>query len=106
MTDGGEQGAEVMHGTEEDTTEDAPQENRHPAEDCSLDRSVNRACAGDGGEMVTHQDSRVGRNEVLAVVAGVGRGFTVGIYAPLLCQPAAVEHVAESKQYNRDDEDK
>ena len=56
--------------------------------------------------MVTHQDSRVGRNEVLAVVAGVGRGFTVGVYAPLLCQPAAVEHVAESKQHNRDDEDK
>ena len=40
VTDGGEQGAEVMHGTEEDTTEDAPQENRHPAEDCSLDRGL------------------------------------------------------------------
>ena len=95
-----------MHGTEEDTTEDAPQENRHPAEDCSLDRSVNRACAGDGGEMVTHQDSRVGGDEVLAIIAGVGRSFAIGIYAPLLGQPAAVEHVAESKQNDRDDEDK
>ena len=106
VTDGGEQRAKVVHGAEEDATEDAPQENRHPAEDCSLDRSVNRACAGDGREVVTHQNGGVCRNEVLAVVAGVGRGFTVGVDAPLLCKPAAVEHVAESKQYDRDDEDK
>ncbi len=105
VTDGCKQSTKVMHGTKEDTTEDAPKENRHPAEDCSLDRSVNRARAGDGGEMVTHQDSRVGRNKVLTIIAGMGRGFTVGIYAPLLCQPAAVENVAESKQHNRDDED-
>ena len=56
--------------------------------------------------MVTHQNGGVRRNEVLSVVAGVGRGFTIGVYAPLLGKPAAVEHVAESKQHDRDDEDK
>ncbi len=106
VTDGGEQGAEVVHGTEEDTTEDAPQENGDPAENGSLDRSVNGACASDGGEMVTHQDSRVGGDKVLAVIAGVGRGLAIGVYSPLLCQPAAVENVAESKHHDRDHEDK
>jgi hypothetical protein len=95
-----------MDGTEEDTTDNAPQENGDPAKDSGLDRSVNRAGTGDRGEMVTHQNSGVGRNEVLAVVAGVGRGFTVRIYAPLLGKPATIENVAAGEQCNRDDEDK
>ena len=106
MTDGGEQSTKVMHCAEEDTTDDNPQENGNPAENCGLDRSVDGACASDGREMVAHQNGGVSRNKVLTVVAGVGRGFLVGVDAPLLCEPRAVENVAQSKQSDCDDEDK
>ena len=45
---GSEQGAEVLKAAEEDTADYAPQENREPTENGSLDRTVDRACACDG----------------------------------------------------------
>ena len=104
VADGGEQSTKVMHCAEEDTTDDNPQENGNPAEDSGLDRSVDGACASDGREMVTHQNGGVSRNEVLTVVTGVCRGLMVGVNAPLLCQPRAVENVAQSKQSDCDNE--
>ena len=106
MADGGEQSTKVVHGTEEDAAEDNPQENGNPAEYCGLDRSVNGACAGDGREMVAHQNGGVCGNKVLSVVTGVRGGFVVGVDAPLFCQPATVEYVAQSEQNNCDDQDK
>ena len=106
MTDRGEQSTEVMHCAEEDTADDNPQENGNPAEDSGLNRSVNGAGAGDGREMMSHQDGGVGRNEVLSVVTGVCRGFTIGIHAPFLCKEATVENVAACQQGECDDENK
>ena len=106
VTDRGEQSTEVMHCAEEDTADDNPQENGNPAEDSGLNRSVNGAGAGDGREMMSHQDGGVGRNEVLSVVTGVCRGFTIGIHAPFLCKEATVEDVATCQQGECDDENK
>ena len=86
VTDGGEQSAEVVHGAKEDAAEHTPQENGDPTKDGSLDRSVNGAGAGDGGEMVTHQDGGVGRNEVLSVVRCMSRGLAIGVNAPASCR--------------------
>ena len=83
----------------------APQENGNPAENCGLDRSVDGAGTGDGREVVAHQHGGVSRNEVLAVVAGVSRGLAIGVYTPLLGEPATIEHVAQSQQYDRDQQD-
>ena len=106
MTDGGEQSTKVMHGTEEDTTDDNPQENGNPAENCGLDRSVNGACASDGREMVAHQNGGVCRNKVLSVVTGVCRGLVGGINTPLLGKEATIEDVATGQQCDSDDQDK
>ena len=106
MADGGEEGAEVMHGTEEDAADYYPQEDGDPAENCSLDRSVNGACTGYGREMVAHQNGGVGGNKILSVVAGVCRGLMRGVNAPLLRQEAAVEDVTKSQQHQSDQHDK
>ena len=98
VADGSEQSTKVMHCAEEDAAEDAPEEYRNPAENSCLDRSVDRACACDGREMVAHQNGRVGRNEVLSVVAGVCRGLFVGVNTPLLCKPGAIENIAADQQ--------
>jgi len=93
VADGSEQRAEVVHGAEEDAADDNPEQDRQPAEHCSLDRSVNGACAGYGREMVSHQNRGMGGDIVLAVVVRMGRCFTVGVHAPLFGQPAAIEYV-------------
>ena len=103
VADGGEQSTKVMHCAEEDAADNDPQENGDPAENCGLDRSVDGACTGDGREVVAHQHGGVGRNEVLPVIAGVCRGFMVGVNTPLLCKPRAIEDVAQSKQSECDE---
>ena len=94
MADGGEQGAVVMDGSEEDTADQDPQHHRHPAEDGRLDGAVDGAGAGDGGKMVSHQDRGFGRDIVHAVLQLMSWGGLGVVHAPLLGKPAAVEDIA------------
>ena len=54
--------------------------------------------------MVAHQDGGVSRDKVLVVILGVRGGRTVGIYAPLLSQPGAVEYVAQAEKNYADNQ--
>ena len=53
-----EQGAEILHGTDEDTADQNPQQHRHPAEQGRLNGAVDGAGARDGREVVTQQNGR------------------------------------------------
>ena len=98
VTDGSEQRAEVMHAADKDTAKYAPQENRNPTEHGSLDRTVDRACARDGREVVAHQDRRFGRDVVNAVGHGVCRRRTLRIDTPLLGQPCTISDITDHEQ--------
>ena len=100
VADGCEQCAEVVHAAEEDTADEHPQCNGNPTENGSLDRSVYRACAGDGGEVVSHKDRSLGRNIVHAVFHGVSRSRLAGINSPFLGQPSAVEDITDEQNGN------
>ena len=104
VTDGREQSAEVVHGAEEDTADDDPEENGQPAEHSRLDGAVDGAGAGDGREVVAHQDGGVGRDKVLVVEFGVRGSRTVGVHAPLLGKPGAVEYVAQAQKNYADNQ--
>ena len=104
VTHGCEQSAEVMHAAEEDTTDEYPQSNGDPAENCGLDRSVDRACAGDGREVVTHEDGSLRGYVVNTIFHGVCRGGLTGIHAPFVCEPSAVENVTYNENGDADDE--
>ena len=104
VTDGREERAEVVHGAEEDTADDDPQEHGQPAEHSRLDGAVYRTGAGDGREVVAHQDGGVSRDKVLVVEFGVRGGRTVGVHAPLLGQPGAVEYVAQAQKNYADNQ--
>ena len=107
VADGREQGAVVMQAAEEDAADDAPQEHGDPAEHSGLDRSVDGAGARDGREVVTHQDSGLGGDEVDTVVQLDCGGLAGGINAPLLCQPTAIEDIADDECSDscKDDQD-
>ena len=105
MTNGREQSAEVMNAAEEDAADDDPEQNRKPAESCRLDRAVDRACAGDGGEVVTHQDRSFRRNVVNAILKFVCGRLARRIDSPLLGEPAAVADVTDDEQRDRNDQD-
>ena len=100
VADGCEQCAEVVHTAEEDTADEHPQCNGNPTENGSLNRSVYRACAGDGGEVVSHKDRSLGRNIVHAVFHGVSRSRLAGINSPFLGQPSAVEDITDEQNGN------
>ena len=98
-----EQSAEVMHAAEEDAADEDPQCNGNPAEDSSLNRSVNRASAGDGGEVVTHEHRSLCGHIVNTVFHGVCGSDLVGIDSPFLGQPSAVEDIAYNENGDADD---
>ena len=98
MTDRGEQSAEVMDATEEDTTDQNPQGASQPAETSAsgVDGASDGACASDGGEVVTHQNG-CGCGDIVDVITqGVCRSGFLGLAnAPLLAQPTAIEDIAD-----------
>ena len=89
-----------MHTTEEDTADEHPQQHRNPAENSGLNRAVDRACARDGGEVVTHQNRGLCRAVVHAVFQLVSRSRAGRVDAPLFGQPSAVENVAQGENDN------
>ena len=90
---GGIQRAEVGNSAEEHASDQHPQQHRQPAEGGSLDSTGNRASTGNGGKLVAEHGPAVGGNIVLAVVVLHGRGLGLGVDAPLVGQPPAVEGV-------------
>ena len=97
VTGGSEQSAVVMQTTDEDTTDDAPQEHGNPTENGSLDGAVDGAGAGDGREVVAKKHGGLGGHVVHAVLHGMG-GSSLGIiHAPLLRKPGAVGHITQEQ---------
>ena len=103
VTDGGKQGTEVMDAAEEDAADQDPQNAGQPAEHSSGDGAGNGTGAGDGGEMMAHQNRGLCGDVVNAVLHGVcGGGIGVFTYAPLLAQVAAIEDIAAEQNGNAD----
>ena len=83
-----------MNAAEEDTTYQYPEGYREPSKHSCCDRAGNRACAGNGGEVMTHEDRSFCRYIIDAIFHGVSRGRDVAFaYAPLLNEPAAIENI-------------
>lgn len=99
-----EQGAEVMHSAEENTADKHPQKHWNPAEHGCLNGTVNGACACDGREMMAQNDVRLGGNVVDAVLELVGRRYAVGVNAPLLGKPTAVEDITHDEDSRADEQ--
>ena len=87
-----------MQTTDEDTTDDAPQEHGNPTENGSLNGAVDGAGTGDGGEVMAHQDGGLGGDVVDTVVHFDSGSLAGGINAPLLCQPGTVGQVTDDQQ--------
>ena len=104
VADGGEQGAVVMDGAEEDAADEHPQHHGHPAEDGRLNGAVNGAGAGDGGKVVSHQDRGFGRDVVHAILQLMSWSDLGVVHPPLLGKPAAVENVSHDQDGNANDD--
>ena len=105
ILDGSVQSAEVGDGTEEDAAQQDPQQNGQPAESGSLDGTGDRACTGNGAELVGEHRPTVGGNIVPAILMDNSRGLGGGVDAPLVCQPAAVECVSTEQTHGGDQYD-
>ncbi len=97
VADRGKQSAVVMDSAEENAANQNPEDNGNPAEHGRLNRAVDGAGAGDGGKMVSHQDGGFGRDVVHAILQLMSWSDVLVVHAPLLGQPAAVEHVARDQ---------
>ena len=101
VLDGGVQRAEVMHGAEEDATDEDPQQNRQPAEHHRDDGAGDGARTADRAELVCERgEARCGR-EVPAVLHAAGGRNGLWIDAPALGQPSAVDDVAADERHGR-----
>ena len=69
---------EVGDGTEEDAAQQDPQQNGQPAESGSLDGTGDRACTGNGAELVGEHRPTVGGNIVPAILMDNSRGVGGG----------------------------
>ena len=105
VLDGSVQSAEVGDSAEEDAAQQHPQQHRQPAESSGLDRTGNRACTGNGAELVCKHGPAVGGNVVPAVLMDNCRGLGRGVDAPLVCQPAAVKHISAKQTHGCDQYD-
>ncbi len=99
----GVHGGKVLDRTEEYTPDQDPQQDRHPAEYCCLNRSVDGTGPGDGGKLVSEHHIGVGRNVVHAVFLCIGRGWGGFVNAPGSGEPSAVYQVTCAKDHDCDD---
>ena len=99
------QRAEVGYRAEEYAADQHPQQYRQPAERRSLNCAGYRACARDGGELVTEYRPAVGRYKVLAVIKFNGRRLGFRVDTPFVRQPASVENVRAEQNNSRDQHD-
>ena len=84
-----------MYSAEEDAANQYPQQNGNPAKYGSLNGAVDGASASNRGKVVAKQDVGLGGHVVYAVVHFLRGGRATGVNTPLLCQPSAVQHVAD-----------
>ena len=103
MTKRGKQGTKVVHGAEEDTADENPQEHRHPAEDGSLDGAVDGTGAGNGREVVAEHHVGLGGHVVGAVLKSMRRGDVAVVETPLLREPSAVGDIAHDEDDDRNE---
>ena len=84
-----------MDAAEEDAADQDPQGDRDPTENSGRDGPCNRACAGNGRKMMSHEDRGLGGDVVHAVRHGVGRCRLIAFPdAPLFDEPPAVADIA------------
>ena len=105
VLDGSIQSAEVGDSAEEDAAQQHPQQHRQPAEGSGLNGTGNRACTGNGAELVSKHRPAVGGHIVPAVLMDNCRGLGSGVDAPLVCQPAAVKHISAKQTHGGDQYD-
>ena len=103
VLNGSIQGTKVGDSAEEDTAQQNPQQHRQPAEGCGLNGTGNRACTGNGAELVSKHRPAVGGHIVPAILVDDCRGLGCGVDAPFVSQPAAVKHIS-AKQAHRCDQ--
>ena len=105
VLDGSIQRAEVGHSTKEDAADQDPQQNGQPAECGSLDGTGDRAGTCDGAELMGKNGPAVGGDVVAAVLVDDCGGLSLGVDAPLVCQPASVEGVSSQQTHGCDQND-
>lgn len=105
MADRSEERAEIMDAAEENAADENPERDRQSSEHGSPDRSRNRACTCNRGEMVPHEHRSFSGDIVNPVFHCMSRCRDISLtHAPLFHQPAAVENIAaeENSETNRE----
>ena len=105
VLDGSVQSAEVGDSAEEDAAQQHPQQDRQPAESSSLDGTGDRACTGDGAELVCKHGPAVGGDIVTAILVDDCGGLGGGVDAPFVGQPAAVQRISAEQTHGCDQND-
>ena len=103
VLNGSIQGTKVGDSAEEDAAQQHPQQHRQPAESCGLNGTGNRACTGNGTELVGKHRPAIGGHIVPAILVDDSRSLGCGVDAPFVSQPAAVKHIS-AKQAHRCDQ--
>ena len=93
-----EQASEVMDGTDEDRTEEDPEQRGEPAPHDGDGRADDRAGSGNGGEVMSEDDAALGRNEVDIITQGFRRAHSIrGQAEDLLPEPATIRVVGDQE---------
>ena len=105
VLNGSIQSAEVGNSAKENAADEHPQQNRQPAEGCSLDCTGNRACTGNGRKLMAENGPAVGGNVILTVVILNSGGLCVRVNAPGFCHPAPIKRISTDKNHSSDQHD-
>ena len=93
-----------MDTAEEDASDDDPERAGQPSERSSADGAGDGACAGDGREVMSHQDRCLGGDVVDTVLHGVGGGLFVVVNTPFLGKPGTVKTIAAPQSNEGNDQ--
>ncbi|MPM20344.1 hypothetical protein SDC9_66773 [bioreactor metagenome] len=96
----GEDGAEILNRTDENTSNEDPKQDGNPAEDGGLDRAVDWSCSSNRSELVAEYHLSGGWYIVYSIFHFQGRGFALGINTPLFGQIASIDQVRSYKHYD------
>ena len=105
VLDGSVQSAEVGDSTEEDAADEHPQQDGQPAKGCGLNGTGDRACTGDGAELMCKDGPAVGGDIVTAILVDNCGSLGFGVDAPFVGQPAAVQRISAEQTHGCDQND-